>query len=225
MNTLTCFIAIKLDLVGSRRLPNRGQTQEKLIAGVAQVNRMFTSSIAAEFIVTHGDEIQGLLFPTAYKASFAIVEYFIDFLLPIDVRFGIGYGALSTKLQEQAIGMDGPVWYNAQRAMVNAKKKRNTIELIGFGKPWDEIATALGNLLCRLRTGWTAQQRRVVNLQEDYSTQSEVAQILGISDAAVSKHLSAAGWRHYEEGREALLLLLAQSISGKSGGIHTPPDD
>lgn len=204
------YLAMKLDLVGSRKLPNRSQAQEKLVTGVNEVNRKFASSLAAEFIVTHGDEIQGLLFPDAHKATWDIVEFFIDFLLPIETRFGIGYGSLSTKLQKQAIGMDGPAWYRAQQAITNAKRERATIELAGFGEPWDRTATALGNLLCCLRMRWTEQQRRVVKLLEEHGTQRIVAELLGISNAAVSKHLATAEWRHYQRGRKALLLLLAQ---------------
>ncbi|MCL4516262.1 MAG: SatD family protein [Firmicutes bacterium] len=206
------FIAIKFDIVNSRKIKNRFQVQEKLFSAVASVNSAFADAIRSGFVVTHGDEVQGLLDAQKSKEVIGIIERFIDALRPDGLRFGVGVGTLATRLQPYAIGMDGKVWHRAKTAIEFARNKHTPIQFDGFGETNDRLINALANMLLLIRLRWTREQLDVVKLLETNKTQVVIAKQFGVSEAAISKRLSAAGWRYYRDGRAALGLLLEESI-------------
>lgn len=202
------YIALKFDIVGSRKLLQRESVQRTFLAVADEINERFGSGLAAEFIVTHGDEAQALLRTSHADFAFAIFEHLFFAIRAVEFRCGIGLGTLSTSLREKAIGMDGTAWQNAEAAIQCAKKKRQAIYFKGFAPHLETQLNALGNLLCFVRSRWTKEQIEVIRLLTKFSTQKEIAVNLGISEAAVSKRLTSAGWQYYYQGRRALDILL-----------------
>lgn len=207
------YIAVKVDLVRSRRISDRYGVQERLFDLVDRVNRTFGSIIQADFVVTHGDEIQGLLHDGTAELL-DVMELFVEEMKPHDLRFGIGRGTIATRLRRTAVGMDGPAWHLALDAIEQTKKELKIASFQGFGRRRDDMLRSLVNLLFWQRARWSAQQREVVLLAASDGSQKAIARRLGISQAAVSKRLRAAGWRYYEDARNTAKGLLSQT--GKS---------
>lgn len=217
------YIAVKLDVVRSRRIAERSDFQERLLAVVEDVNTRYTGAVAARFVVTHGDEVQGLLHAESAggAALIDVVEEFSDALSPQILRTGVGLGTLSTRLQPTAIGMDGPAWHRAKEAIDRAKRERVFIAFSGFdgtgpASVTDATLAALANLLIWQRRRWTPLQRSIISALRQGATQKRAAHSLGISEPAVSKSLHAAGWKHYSDGRAALKTLLASVYGGST---------
>ena len=202
------YVAVKLDVVRSRRVPDRQHLQDRLLAAVEVLNARFPGVIAARFVVTHGDEVQGLL-ASPCPELVTILEGFYDALHPHRVRAGIGLGELHTRLQPTAIGMDGPAWHAATDAIDTAARERKFVQFRGFGETQDALYTALLNLLLWQRQRWSPQQRQIIARLGNGTTQAEIARELGVTAAAVSERLQAAGWKHYAEGQRVLQRLLA----------------
>ncbi|MEA4883933.1 MAG: SatD family protein [Clostridia bacterium] len=202
------FVAVKIDIRRSRRIRNREQGQEQFFETVAVLNREFADSIQARFVVTHGDEAQGMLKADAARDAFPIVERATSAMSLAELRFGIGLGALATSLRPEAIGMDGEAWYRAGSALDTAKTRKKYVVFDGFGDQVDKQLCAMANLLLYLRNGWSDQQRRVVELVDAGNTQSAAAALLGVTEAAVSQRLRAAGWHFYRDGRDIMASLL-----------------
>ncbi|MCR4426641.1 MAG: SatD family protein [Firmicutes bacterium] len=198
------YIAVKLDIRGSRRTPNRASVQERLFAAMDAVNAAYGEAISAKFVVTHGDEAQGMLWMECAGTLFRIVETMVGAMRPVRLRFGVGVGTLSTPARPEAIGMDGEAWHRAQAAIELAAKERKFIVFRGFGEICDARLGAAANLLLFLSHRWTNDQRRTIAAVEKAPTQSEAAAILKVSPAAVSKSLRTAGWQFYRDGREVL---------------------
>lgn len=55
------YLAVKLDVVRSRRVRRRSALQDALFSLCDRVNRLYANVITSAFTVTHGDEIQGML--------------------------------------------------------------------------------------------------------------------------------------------------------------------
>lgn len=207
------FLGVKIDVVRSRRVAEREKLQTRLLAAATQANERFQKVIRAKFVVTHGDELQGLLNTNAPPEFTAILEHFHDAVSPYRLRFGIGFGSVSTQIHEFAIGTDGPVWYHAKAAVDEAARARLHITFRGLD-PVDEAALGgLANLMLWMRTRFSKEQQEVVSMIEAGATQSEAAKALAISPAAVSKRLDAAGWRHYREARDAVAPLLTRATA------------
>lgn len=202
------YIALKLDIIGSRKLNERALVQKSFLSTAATINKKFHGVLEAEFIVTHGDEAQALLKKSNAHMAFRIYEFLSISMRETDFRCGIGLGTLSTSVQKSAIGMDGIAWQNAQEAIQHAKKNRQAIHFVGFDLLIQTHLNALGNLLCYLHKRWTNEQIEAIRLLTQLSTQKEIATCLVISEAAVSKRLAAAGWHYYYDGRKSLELHL-----------------
>lgn len=205
------YVAVKFDMVNSRKLQRRGSIQKQFLRTAEEINMMFSDYLAAEFVVTHGDEAQVLLKASQAKWVFRIFEHLSISMAEVDLRCGVGIGKLSTNLQKVAIGMDGEVWQNAKQAIENAKKQRQTMDFFGFDPELQIHLNAMGNLLCHLQARWTKEQLETIRLLSQLQTQKEIATLLEISQAAVSKRLSSAGWQHYVRGRTSLEMLLMRA--------------
>lgn len=207
------YVALKFDMVRSRRLPRRDEVQKQFLATAADINRQFGDYMAAGFVVTHGDEAQVLLEAQQARWAFRLFEYLALSLRGVEFRCGIGLGTLSTALQPLSVGMDGEAWQNAQEALDKAKKGKLIISFSGFDPELEFQLNALGNLLCHVQARWSEEQLKTILLLSRLGKQRDVAAELGISEAAVSKQLTAAGWHHYSRGRDALERLLVKTTA------------
>lgn len=217
------YLAVKMDVRDSQKTQDRSELQKKLLQVTAEINRRFESSIQAKFVVTHGDEVQGLVRCEAIRMLLGMVEYYANSLRPVRVRFGIGLGTLSTELQSIAIGMDGPAWHHAKQAIEDAERTRAFIRFRGFGPETDSVLDGLANLLFFVSSRWTAERRSTIAWAEEGLRQTCIAERFRVSDAAISRRLSAAGWHEYREGRDALLQLLGKSVPQDSEGVPPRP--
>lgn len=107
------YYAIIGDIKRSKKIENRCEIQEKLKKILDNVNSIYNNDISAKFLITLGDEFQGLLEMTA--PILEIIKYIQREIYPIKLRFGVGIGNVSTLINhEAAIGADGPAFYAAR---------------------------------------------------------------------------------------------------------------
>jgi hypothetical protein len=205
-------VAIIADIVRSRLIvaPARQQLQRRVEATLAELNRRFSRALAAKFVVTVGDEFQGLL-----EATEVIPELIrhLEMALPeIDLRFGIGRGSLETDLREYAIGMDGPVWHAARRAIESAKASRRLGGVFaGFNDGDDLTLNGLARVLHHMRSRLTTKQRTILEDLLSEGSQKDLARRAGVSPQAISKQARAAGWEAYREGEAAWRAVLSRN--------------
>lgn len=183
------YVAIIGDMVGSRQVEDRAALQGRLTALMDEVNRAHAGSIAARFVITVGDEFQGLL--SRWESCRSLLAELRVGLHPVEVRFGIGLGGLATPLQPEAIGMDGPCLHRARKAVERADDRATPLEVeTGEDQPAFEIYSLL---LAELRGSWTDRQRQVADLALTGLAGKDIAQRLQISQPAVSQHLKRVG--------------------------------
>lgn len=116
------YIAIIGDIKDSKKIKNRGLIQEKLNCVLNYVNEAYDADISAKFVVTLGDEFQGLL--KRKEHLFTIIRHIQREMYPVRLRFGIGLGEISTTIfSEAAIGADGPAYY-AAREMIEQLREQ-----------------------------------------------------------------------------------------------------
>src|SRR5437879_12376398 len=112
------------DMVGSRELlPSRRQKiQERFREFIQYLNKKYAKDILAKFVITLGDEFQGLLLSATPVPDLMwdIDQRFSD----RDLRVGVGFGVLTTPIQEEAINVDGPALYNARAAIERSEERR-----------------------------------------------------------------------------------------------------
>jgi DNA-binding CsgD family transcriptional regulator len=204
------YCAIIGDIRRSRSLPRRARVQQRFADAITAINREFKKEIASKFLLTLGDEFQGLLH--SVSGSYRLVCRFQDLMAPVEFSFGIGVGTLSTPLKPEALGMDGEVFHRARAALEKARKSKRDI-LYDLDSPSLDLLNALVGLIGHERRRMTARQRQILRLMEETERQETVARRLRISQPAVSKVVSSL--RHVLEAEEAVQSFLH---SYKEGG-------
>lgn len=203
------YCAIIGDIKRSRSLPRRSRVQQRFADAIATINREFKKEIASKFLLTLGDEFQGLLH--SVRESYRLVRRFQDLMAPVQFSFGIGVGTLSTPLKPEALGMDGEAFHRARSALDNAKRSKRDI-LYNLESPSLDLLNALIGLVEHERHRMTKRQRQILLLFDETGHQETVARRLRISQPAVSKVVSS--FRHVVDAEEAVHAFLQNYASG-----------
>ncbi len=177
------YCAIIGDINKSRLLPDRNHVQRKFQSSISRINKEYKNSIASKFLVTLGDEFQGLL--KSGGESYRLVRRLQDMMGDVPFSFGIGIGTLSTSLKKEALGMDGECFHRARAALLKAKKKKQEV-LYDFDGSACTLVNAMIELLEKERESLTERQREIMQLLKNHNS-AEVAHKLKISPQAISK--------------------------------------
>lgn len=202
-------VALIGDLAASRQFrdEDRADLQRELEHLTEVLNGEYAQALLSRFTVTIGDEFQGLLHDAT---AIADLSWRLDRTVKkTRIRLGIGRGPIHTQLQDTAIGMDGPAFHAARRAISLAKERSIFGGVyLGFGEDADTVLTGLASLLAAIRHDHTAQQNDVVELLRQGLSQVATAQKLGISAQTVNRHVKAAKWQLYKNGEVAMRVAL-----------------
>ncbi len=201
-------LAVIGDLRGSRALSDRSGVQLRLERALRDLNdKLADSSLAAGFVVTLGDEFQGLL--ASSHAGLDVLLFIETALRGIPLRFGFGWGRVSTEFREKALGMDGPCFHRAREALIRGKEEDRWVTVAGFGPDGDRILNGALALLGAVRDRWTDRQAETVALVRQARTQKEAANTLGVGPSTVSEALTAALYAPTTEAELAVANALA----------------
>ena len=123
------YLTIICDIKNSRLLEDRESVQYKLIQILKDANKLFASTLAVPFIITIGDEWQGLLnYPCDYDV---ILNFFHENLGDISFYCGMGLGEVSIHNFELTVNqLDGPSFYLARDAIKLAKQHNYSLVII-----------------------------------------------------------------------------------------------
>jgi hypothetical protein len=206
-------IALIADMVKSREVARsqRPGVQQRFQELVVFLNRKYNRHILPKFVITLGDEFQGLL-----RSATPIP----DLLWDIECRFsdrrlrvGLGFGLLDTPLQKEAVNIDGPALHFARAAIEIAAEERSYGGVfLGF-VDMDPVMNGIARIMSFHRSRLTAQQLKIAELLRQGLSQSEAARELQISQQAVSKQVIAFGWWPYTDAESAWRILFERYVN------------
>jgi hypothetical protein len=206
-------IALIADMVKSREVARsqRPGVQQRFQELVVFLNRKYNRHILSKFVITLGDEFQGLL-----RSATPIP----DLLWDIECRFsdrrlrvGLGFGLLDTPLQKEAVNIDGPALHFARAAIEIAAEERSYGGVfLGF-VDMDPVMNGIARIMSFHRSRLTAQQLKIAELLRQGLSQSEAARELQISQQAVSKQVIAFGWWPYTDAESAWRILFERYVN------------
>lgn len=183
------------DVVGSRAFADRRGLHRRLTAALATV----AEDAADPPAITVGDEFQGA-YRTVGLAIDAALTIRLALAPDIDVRFGIGWGAV-TALDEAGV-QDGPGWWAAREAIewTAAAQQQpglarvRTVFRNGAGEGADPHAVNAA-LMCRDHLLGSLDERalRILAGMRAGRSKKELAVAEGISASAVSQRAGRAG--------------------------------
>lgn len=120
---MSIYSVVNIDVVGSRKLKDRGEKQEIIKCYIEKVEKEFEKLLVAPITWTLGDEWQIVL--NKPSKSYYVIERFQKLLKSdgIDIYAGIGIGKLQTNIYKDTRLMDGECFIRARQALEIAKKK------------------------------------------------------------------------------------------------------
>ncbi|MEW9096878.1 MAG: SatD family protein [Clostridiaceae bacterium] len=130
------YCTLICDIKSSRTIENREEVQYKIIDMLKNTNIKFKDVIISPFLITTGDEWQGLL---KYPYDFIeILDFFKKHLKDIRFYTGVGIGDVSIHNFQLTVNqLDGPSFYRARDAVKYAKK--SNLPLVILFDDWDNI--------------------------------------------------------------------------------------
>jgi hypothetical protein len=176
------------DLVGSRRLLDRGAAQARVNDVLAAMPQRLAAVQPLE--PTVGDEFQGA-FERLADAVTAALAIRLELLPEVDVRCGLGFGEVAIHDPDRRpVLQDGPGWWAARDALEELGRPRRSGARTWFVGP--ESARVNSFLLTRdaLVDRLGDRGRRMLALALGGASQREIAEIEQVSKSAVSQQFA-----------------------------------
>ncbi len=194
------YCAVIADIVDSKKLADRGKIQDKLKAELVSISLYFSSYIRSNFTIKLYDEFQGLLLNADYVMS--IIDRMCNGMHPVDLRFGIGFGDITTEIDPKlALGADGPAYHNARLALEDVKRLdkkdlQTKIKLVTGDNTlagMEHLVNAAFCSMLAIERGWTKTQREIVQGMLSCSgiMQKELAEKRNVEPSTVTRSYRA----------------------------------
>ncbi|NLZ43385.1 MAG: hypothetical protein GX894_00835 [Clostridia bacterium] len=192
--------------------------REKISKIIALVNKMFQPYLASPFVLS-GAEIEGVLFVQEAPRFLHLLQLVDLEMHPLRFQYALGVGtiatALKTRLDRNAttVGAEikGPAATAAKKAFKDLAGEDRDVA-VRFPSPFlTRLTNTLFALESDLRNDWSAAHRETIKLARQGLTQVEMAEILGITQAAISQRLKHARWERYGQICRMLWELLSHA--------------
>lgn len=204
----TPYVAIIGDIKNSKKIVQRKEVQSHLAEVLENVNVKYKQDISSKFLITLGDEFQGLLH---YGRNILnIIQEIQRDMYPVEIRFGIGVGEISTDINyEMSIGADGPGYYMAREAINDLKidEQRNKtqssdlkIKIEGDESGISKLINVSFSLLHIIESRWSDRQREFIyEIEKNGGSQSECAKRLNVTQSSFQRGLKNADYYAYKD--------------------------
>ena len=147
-------VVIIADVRGSKKMANdeRYEGQLFLKSAIIQINENFSDSIEVPFMITRGDEFQGVT--KDLTSGLSIMLEFERLLFPLKLRYGIGQGDILTMGSSISIEMDGSAFHRANDAVTRAKKKKLFLLCKSENEEFDLLINNIFLLMYAIKSRW-----------------------------------------------------------------------
>lgn len=188
--------------------------REKIRKIIALVNKMFQPYLASPFLPS-GSEIEGVLYVQETPRFLHLLQLVDLEMHPLRFQFALGIGTIATGLKTRLHGdtteIKGPAVTAAKKAFKDLAGGDRDVA-VRLPSPFlTRLTNSLFTVESDLRNNWSAAHRETIKLARQGLTQIEMAEILGITQAAVSQRLKHARWERYGQICRMLWELLAHA--------------
>lgn len=178
-------VVIIADVRGSRKMESneRYEGQLYLKSAIIQVNENFSDWIEAPFMITRGDEFQGVLYDI--QSAFRIMLELERLLFPLQLRYGIGKGSIQRMGSKIPIEMDGPAFHHANAALNQIKKSRQCFLCRTENANIDLVVNTVLSLMWAIKSKWNEITFNRYWKYKELGTLEKVAQLESVSAQAI----------------------------------------
>ncbi|MDY0267043.1 MAG: SatD family protein [Methanimicrococcus sp.] len=201
------YFAIIGDIIKSRNIGDRDMFQKNLYEILSEINSKYSDDLASSFVITLGDEFQGLLKKADHLLEITDkIKFMLD---PVEIRFGVGIGEITTAIDfSSSIGADGPAYwyardaintihsnndYNRSKIMICSQKNQDFMEIINESLKLCDFT----------ESKWRKTQKELIKisiLNFGYDTkipQKKLASLLNIAGSTTNSKIQSTGYYNY----------------------------
>jgi hypothetical protein len=207
------YAVIIADIKGSKKMQDRERYEWQLFlkSTIVQINENFASKIDAPFMITKGDEFQGVL--KSITAVHRVMSSFERLLFPLILRYGVGYGMIQKMGSNIPIEMDGQAFHRANTALTLAKKKKSVVQFDTGDALFDLNINTIYHLINTIKKRWSEINYKRYWKYQDLGTYDKVAEQEGVSPQAVWDSLRNANAIDVLNAEEAVTLIVAEKYN------------
>jgi DNA-binding CsgD family transcriptional regulator len=196
------------DVVGSRRAPAVASAWLRRLC--FELEELYGADRLAPFAFTQGDELQGLLLPSADPVRGVLYASLHEESRPM--RWAVVHGRV-IRGEGPATERGGDGFVRARQLIDLARRQRDGLLMVTGDPAVDELLADLAPVLAELLRDLSTRQRTVARLALlDGLRQSEVADRLDVSRATVSVTFGRAGVRSIERLAAAVRTVFRMGI-------------
>ena len=196
-------IVIIGNIIASKEIIDRLNFQKKLTEVLVKPNQAYYNSMISPLTPTIGDEFQAVLWEATNL--FKIIALIKRDLPEISLRYGIGLGKIDTEINSQsAIGMDGPAFHFARKSVEFARKEGKIYHFNCEDQNLQDRINVMLNWLDITLKKWTQQRKEIYYQYSEKKTQREIAQMMGITQPAISQNVSDKAFKHVAITQEVI---------------------
>jgi len=200
------------DVVGSPRAPGLGTTWLRRLC--AELESGYADDRLGPFACTQGDELRGLLSPSADPVRGMLHASLHEEALPM--RWAIVHGPIEPGTGP-ANERTGEAYVLARHLVEAARRRRDGLVMVTGHTASDALLRDLSPVLAELVRGLSSRQRTVARLVLlDGMRQAEVAERLDVSRATVSVTFGRAGIRSIERVASAVRVLFRAGVDASA---------
>jgi len=187
------FAVVTLDLIGSRDIDTLSTKIKNLLH---EINRRYHAQLIAPFVVTLGDEFQGVL-----RSTSEVFHIFIDVQSVFEIYAGVGTGKIDRSQDTYSPSMTGEAFVRSREAIHSAKDRRRTFVVSTGEVELDLVVNTLAYAAQFIRSEQTARQKSVIDslLLDSNLKKSRLATKLKVSPQAISRILKGGGFYTTQE--------------------------
>ncbi|NLW56484.1 MAG: hypothetical protein GX050_07715 [Firmicutes bacterium] len=204
----TLYAPVKLTL---RKQRSASSPEEILASTSSLLNSYFQPFLAANFRVEDA-EIKGVLNVQEAPRILQITQLVTLEMAPVKINYALAVGTINTRLEEDECAEKGPAWTGVNRALKEAVNHRDSDIILRLPSPF--LTRTVNTLLAvesDLRNNWSAAHHEAIKLARHGRTQVEIAELLGVTQAAISQRLKHARWERYLQICATISELLTQA--------------
>ncbi len=180
------------DIKASRKMKQMERYEWQLFmkSTFVQLNEQYSEMIEAPFMITKGDEFQGVLHSMGDVNK--IICKIEQLIYPLKVRFGVGYGNIHKMGSKIPIEMDGPAFHLASAALAVAKQKKRFVWFNTTSPFFDQSINTIYLLIHAIKSKWSKNSFTRYWKYKELGTYDRVARSEGVSPQAVWETLNQA---------------------------------
>jgi DNA-binding XRE family transcriptional regulator len=206
----TLYSAVKLTLKTKPSLPPKADKVELLRKTALLLNNYFQPFLAGNFSVDEG-AIKGILKVQETPRIIQLIQLIDLEMDPVRFNYALGIGNIIGKPELDTYEENGPAWTKVNRALKEIVNSGGDV-VVRLPSPFlTRTVNTLFAIESDLRNNWSSAHREAIKLVRHGHTQVEMAELLGVTQAAISQRLKHARWDRYLEVCATIDELLTQA--------------